>query len=152
MFKTRYPSFASFFQSSHRGLFLVFRCPRETEPLIQKTLPSIYQIFCKSLNRPTHVNFQFENVLFLHILHFILFLWFCYNLLCALIFCLNVCLCEGIRSLGTGVTDSCELLCGCWELNLSPLEEQPVLLTVEPFTEPSDHHDLSHLPLPAWPP
>jgi hypothetical protein len=28
------------------------------------------------------------------------------------------------------VTDSYELLCGCWELNLGPLEEQPVLLTL----------------------
>lgn len=25
---------------------------------------------------------------------------------------------EAIRSPGTGVTDSCELLCGCWELTL----------------------------------
>ena len=30
----------------------------------------------------------------------------------------------GVRSPGTGVTDSCELSCGCWELKLSPLEEQ----------------------------
>ena len=30
-----------------------------------------------------------------------------------------------------GVTDTCELLCGCWELNSCPLEEQPVLLTTE---------------------
>ena len=59
---------------------------------------------------------------------------------------------EGTQSSGTRVTDGCELPGGCWELNLSPLEEQPVLLTVESFTEPSDHHDLSHLPLPAWPP
>ena len=25
-----------------------------------------------------------------------------------------------------------ELLCGCWELNPCPLQEQPVLLTTEP--------------------
>ena len=43
-----------------------------------------------------------------------------------------VCLCEGIRSSGTGVTDSCELPCGCWGLNPGPLEEQPVVLTAEP--------------------
>ena len=48
-------------------------------------------------------------------------------------FCLpDVCLCEGVGSPGIGVTDSCELSCGCWELNLGPLEEQPVLLTIEP--------------------
>jgi len=40
--------------------------------------------------------------------------------------CLCVCLCEGSRSPGTGVTDSCELSYGCWELNPGPLEEQPV--------------------------
>ena len=44
--------------------------------------------------------------------------------------CLHVYLCEG--SPGTGATDSCELPCGCWELNLGPPREQPVLLTAEP--------------------
>ena len=39
---------------------------------------------------------------------------------------------EGIGSPGTGVTDSCELPCGCWELNPGPLEEQSVLLTTGP--------------------
>ena len=37
----------------------------------------------------------------------------------------------GVRSSGTGVTDSCELSCECWELNPGPPEEQPVLLTIE---------------------
>ena len=40
---------------------------------------------------------------------------------------------EGARSPGTGVTDSGELPCGCWELNSGPLQEQPVLLTAEQF-------------------
>ena len=44
--------------------------------------------------------------------------------------------CEGIRSSGTGVTYSCELPCGCWELNLGLLEEEPVLLTAEPSRQP----------------
>jgi hypothetical protein len=30
------------------------------------------------------------------------------------------------------ITDDCEPPCGCWELNSEPLEEQSVLLTVEP--------------------
>jgi hypothetical protein len=34
-------------------------------------------------------------------------------------------------------TDSCELPCGCWELNSGPLEEQSVLLTTEPSLQPS---------------
>ena len=40
---------------------------------------------------------------------------------------------EGDRYPGTGAADSCELSCGCWELNLGPLEEQPlpVLLATE---------------------
>ena len=33
---------------------------------------------------------------------------------------------ESVRFLGTGGTDSCVLPCGCWELEPSPLEEQPV--------------------------
>ena len=51
---------------------------------------------------------------------------------CALVFCLHVYLCEGIRSPGTGIIDSYELPCGCWELKLGPLEEKPVLFTAEP--------------------
>jgi hypothetical protein len=47
-------------------------------------------------------------------------------------FCLENCSSQCVRSSGTGVTDNCELLCGCWELNSAPLEEQPVLLTAEP--------------------
>ena len=43
---------------------------------------------------------------------------------------------EGARSPATGVTDSCELPCGYWELNPGPLEEQPVLLTTEPSPQP----------------
>jgi hypothetical protein len=39
---------------------------------------------------------------------------------------------EGVRFPGTGVTDSCELSCGCRELNPVLLQEQPVLLTIEP--------------------
>ena len=39
---------------------------------------------------------------------------------------------EGDRSLGIGVTDGCELPCGCWQSNMSPLEEQPTLLAAEP--------------------
>ena len=33
----------------------------------------------------------------------------------------------------TGVMDGCEPPCGSWELNPGSLEEQPVLLTTEPF-------------------
>lgn len=33
---------------------------------------------------------------------------------------------------GTGLRDGCEILCGCWKLNLGPLQEQKLLLTTEP--------------------
>jgi hypothetical protein len=36
---------------------------------------------------------------------------------------LPACLCEGVTSPGTEATDSGELPCGCWELNLGPLEK-----------------------------
>jgi hypothetical protein len=67
----------------------------------------------------------------------------CYSfifILCTLVFCLHVCLCEDVRSIGTRVTNNCELLCGCWELNQDPLEEQPVFLTTEPSLQPKTRH------------
>lgn len=39
---------------------------------------------------------------------------------------------EDSGSSGTGVTDGCKILCGCWKLNLGPLPEQTLLLTTEP--------------------
>ena len=39
---------------------------------------------------------------------------------------------RGNVSPGIGVPDSCELSCGCWELNQSLLEEQSVFLTTKP--------------------
>ena len=36
----------------------------------------------------------------------------------------------------SGVTDSYELPCKCWELNPGLLEEQPLLLTTEPSLQP----------------
>lgn len=39
---------------------------------------------------------------------------------------------EGVRSLKTGVADSCEPPCGCLGSNLGPLEESPVFLAIEP--------------------
>jgi hypothetical protein len=39
---------------------------------------------------------------------------------------------------GNGVINSCQPSCGCWELNLGPLEEQPVLLTTESSLQPEN--------------
>jgi hypothetical protein len=34
------------------------------------------------------------------------------------------------------ITNGCEPPCGCWELNSGPLEEQSVILTVDPSLQP----------------
>lgn len=55
-------------------------------------------------------------------------------------FFLHVCLCEGVRPLGTGVTHSCELLCQDWELKQDPLEEQLMLSTTDPSDKLCPRH------------
>ena len=42
---------------------------------------------------------------------------------------------EGVGSPETGVTGGCEPLCGCWELNPGPLQEQQGLLSTEPLLQ-----------------
>jgi hypothetical protein len=49
--------------------------------------------------------------------------------------------CEGIQ-IRWDWSYSCELLFECWELNLSPPEEQPVLLTAEPSLQPPVHFSI----------
>lgn len=66
-----------------------------------------------------------------------------YFSLCVWVFCLSACMLpqvyrvpaevrEGLKSPETGVTEDCELPCGCWEPSLGPLQEQQKLLTIEP--------------------
>jgi hypothetical protein len=43
-----------------------------------------------------------------------------------------------LDSLELNLTDSCELPCGCWELNPDPLEEQAVLTTTESSLQPQE--------------
>jgi hypothetical protein len=43
---------------------------------------------------------------------------------------------EDIGYSETGVTESSELPCWCWEPNLGSLQEQEVLLTTEPSFQP----------------
>lgn len=47
---------------------------------------------------------------------------------------------EGLRSSETPAVDGCQLRCGCWELNLDPLQKQQVLLTTEPSPWPLRGH------------
>lgn len=51
-----------------------------------------------------------------------------------------MCLYEGVGSPGTGITDNCELPCGCRELNPRPLKQQPVLVTDEPSLQNTASH------------
>lgn len=49
---------------------------------------------------------------------------------------------EGVRYLGTGITDSFGLLYECWKLNLGPQEGQQVFLTSESSFHPHLFYDL----------
>ena len=51
---------------------------------------------------------------------------------------------DGVKYPGTGVTDGCEPLYGCWESNLGPLKEQPLLLTSEPRGISTHTHTHTH--------
>jgi hypothetical protein len=64
---------------------------------------------------------------------------FLFLFLCALAVCLRACLCEGVRAFTAGVTDNYELSCGCWKLNLGPLEELLMLLTAPSLQPPKNH-------------
>ena len=43
---------------------------------------------------------------------------------------------KDVRSSGIRIIDSCELSCGCLELNLGPLQEQQLILSSEPTLQP----------------
>jgi hypothetical protein len=49
---------------------------------------------------------------------------------------LHTCITEHQKRAPDPITDGCEPPCGCWKLNSGSLEEQPVLLTSEPFLQP----------------
>ena len=55
---------------------------------------------------------------------------------CALLFCLKVCLYKVSNSLELELQTAVICQGGCWEMNLGPLEEQPILLTTKPLLQP----------------
>ena len=63
---------------------------------------------------------------------------------------------EGTESLGTGVRNGFEPLCGCWELNLVSGQEQQELLAAEPSLQPNvvlyklDYHKTGHSRKRCW--
>ena len=62
-----------------------------------------------------------DALIFFKYLFIYLFIYLFYNILSA-----------GQKRAQDLITDGCESPCGCWELNLGPLEEQATLLTAEP--------------------
>lgn len=87
--------------------------------LFPNSISFLQTLFCKTRNMKETFSFLFKI----------------YFILCAWVSCLHVCMLvfrmhtryskrqeEGIGSSGTGVTVSSELLYGCWEPNLSPME------------------------------
>lgn len=66
--------------------------------------------------------------------------------MCMGVISLLVCMCvvhlqcpqrpEGVGFLGTEIRDGCESQCGCQELNLALLEEQPAFLIALPSLQP----------------
>lgn len=67
--------------------------------------------------------------------------------------CMYLCVpCSRLVSHKTGVTESCGLPCGGWESKPGALEEQPVLLTVEPSFYPMCNIFFTHMPLKPPPP
>jgi hypothetical protein len=68
--------------------------------------------------------------MFNHLFYFILFYFILFYFMCigVLPTCISVWV---LYPPGTIVIDSYNLPCVCWELEPGPLEEQPVLLTIE---------------------
>jgi hypothetical protein len=75
--------------------------------------------------------------------HFLVCISILFLILCVWVFCMHASLCtlfvwcpwrpeDGAGVLVTGIIELVESPCRSWELNLGPLEEQPVLLTAEP--------------------
>jgi hypothetical protein len=69
------------------------------------------------------------------------------------IFCIYICPKwseEGIISLGTRVTDVCELLGEYWELNPGPLEKYQVFFPTEPCLQLQSSNNLKNVLARQW--
>ena len=115
-------------QPGSRGNTIDFTTSGAAWPLVYE-VPWIFSsqtlnfIITWSFNSPVQSP-QRISLLFKYL--FILYMW-------VLCFCLQA---QQERTLDP-ITESCEPLCGCWELNSDPLEEQSVLLTTEPSISPA---------------
>lgn len=57
---------------------------------------------------------------------------------------------EGLRFSKTGVAESCEQPCGCWELNPGPLQEQAAFSRVELLLSSPRIHIFALILLNVW--
>jgi hypothetical protein len=62
---------------------------------------------------------------------FLFYVYWCFSYIYVCVQCLQ----RAMDPLELELIGGCDQICGCWELNLDPLEEQPVLLTTEPPLE-----------------
>lgn len=117
--------------------------------LYMTKLEMIYVFFLSIFANLSTVNVSFLKKRYQKSVSILVFFFlFIFKLVCSFVFmhvCVPcACLCawrleEGIGSSATGVTvtdDGCETPCSCWEPNLSPLEEQPLLTTEPPLWFP----------------
>lgn len=98
----------------------LFRLSRQT---LNAFILKLKQLFDKACQSTCLIHFQGFLYVFRSIKSYIWMPTFLFLkkffVLCALVFCLLVCLCEGARCPGIRVTDySHKLPLGCWELNL----------------------------------
>ena len=112
------------------GYFPLGECAPIEELRVCYTFPAVMS-GARSQSHESHGDFLIFLISFCFI-----FNSFYFYFICALLSCLYACLCGSSRSPGTGVIDSCEVPCGCWELNPDPLEEQPVLQNLELSLQP----------------
>lgn len=93
------------------------------------------------VRKPRETKVRFNCSFFLDLYIFILCAYLFYFMYLVCFACMFVCashVCSvqggqkrALHSLGTSVTNHCELPRGCWDLNLGSLGEQPELLTAE---------------------
>lgn len=59
--------------------------------------------------------------------------------------CLSACTLVGQKRASDFIINGCKFPCGCWELNLGPLDEQTVLSTAGPSLQPHQSSFMSRL-------
>lgn len=98
----------------------------------------IYTRVCKGQRQILHLA-QFLCTLFLKFFKYLLLFYESFVYINVCVSCTSLVLMkarEGVGSPETGVIESCQLPCGCWELKPCRLQEQHVLLTTSSVSSP----------------